>query len=115
MCSWNIKPEKLQSAKLDQVLVVGMLHSSILRSDPVISNFQKTKPAVVSFYLLLTLFTFYISKVTKKMRVNIKCMSAAAKVTALVCCDSDIQRYKPMMVSGVFIISSKRRNKERQG
>lgn len=48
------------------------------------------------------------------MRVNIKCMFAAAEVTALICCDSDIQRYKLMMVSGVFIICSKRRNKEGQ-
>lgn len=112
VCSWKIKPEKLQSAKLDQVLVVGMLHSSILRVDPVISNFWKTKPAVVSFCLLLTLFTFYISKVPEKMRVNIKCMSAAAKVTALWQWHSKVQTHDGFRV---FIISSKRRNKERQG
>lgn len=45
-------------------------------------------------------------------------MFAAAKVNALrrcVCNNSGVQRYKPKMVSGVFITSSERRNNEKQG
>lgn len=44
-------------------------------------------------------------------------MSAAAKANALrrcVCNNSGVQRYKPKLVSGVFITSSERRN-EKQG